>query len=269
MIKLSELDWAKASIEDRKAFYRAVKNSIDNGWLTLNELFLATLGRAPELTADFTQRWRRGTLARHYYAPLAQTYEQKCPDAASVLALKLSTSLSRSPDALLWDKLLTEHGTKGRLSIANPFALGLTRRDEPNTDLPLKITHGSPYCFSLNFDISGTVLVVKKHETGEWHPIALGQTGQDFGLEIDAGVCHLPWDAEAQSVIPLREYADIGMRQFAMIVADSNILSAYASSFIPEYEVPITLLNELAGVLLAQDEDKRQIHVQRAVFAAQ
>ncbi|HAT86679.1 MAG TPA: hypothetical protein DCS30_12490 [Rhizobiales bacterium] len=269
MIKLSELDWAKASNEDRKSFYRAVKNSIDNGWLNLNELFLETLGRVPELTDDFTLRWRRGTLARHYYAPLAQTYEQKCPDAASSLALKLSTSLSRSSDALLWDKLLAERGIKGKLMIINPFALGLTRRDEPNSNLPLKITHGSPYCFSLNSDISGAVLVVERHETGDWHPIALGQTDQDFGLKIDAGIQHLPWDAKTQSVIPLREYADIGLRQFAMIIADSETLSSYANSFIPEHEVPITLLNELAGALLEQDKDSWKVHTQRVVFAAQ
>lgn len=249
--------------------YLAVKNRVRHDETTWARFLGEAFAERPvELTDDFMKRLGRGVSRRGQYAQMAKQFELEFPVEAEVLALELSSYLPVKEDADAWDRLLEEYGAYGALRTINPEALGLSRRDAPSSQERPEIKLGEPYCFSLSSESEAIALLMERHEQGDWHPIALGRTEKDWHGALTAGENLLPWNSDENRPFVLREHADIGVREFVLVLSDQETLAGLAKLIAPNKPLTDAWLHRLAEALMAEEIPQMQAHRLDVVFVA-
>lgn len=207
-----DIDWLKASEDDRKRLYVATRAVADAGDISVEEIMDAALGRKALMGTDYMSTFRRGKI-RKSYAKLIHGW---------IVTNHLEIANGIAPDLFplshtdAWQQYLEKHAIQGSLRIARfDKSMGLVqrKRSQPTPEEVLKL--GEEFCFHLDSEIDDHAVAFQEYE-GNVHPLPLGSK-DGLSMSIKAGEQFLPLD-EAGRPEKLSEASDLGHHKFVVAV---------------------------------------------------
>ncbi|KPD13142.1 hypothetical protein [Phaeobacter sp. 11ANDIMAR09] len=211
---LVDIDWLKASEDQRKQLYVATRAVADAGSTTVEEIMDVALGRKALMGTDYLSTFRRGKIRKSYAKLIHGWIAENHIEIANNIAPGLFP-LSHT-DA--WGRYLAEHAIHGRLRIARfgrqSFGLVQRKKDQPKPDEVLKL--GEEFCFHLDSDIYGYAVAFQEYK-GTLHPLPLGSNGE-LHMQVQAGEQILPIKEDGKPD-KLTEMNDLGQHLFIISVA--------------------------------------------------
>lgn len=210
---LVDIDWLKATEDERKRLYVATRAVADASGLSVEEIMDAALGRKALMGTDYMSTFRRGKIRRSYakliHGWIAENHIQ--------IANQIAPDLFVIPNTDAWGRYLETNAIHGKLRIARfDKTMGLVQRkaSQPKPEEVLKL--GEEFCFHLDSDISGYAVAFQEYE-GKLHPLPLGQN-DNLEATIEIGEQFLPIDDNGRPE-RLTEASDLGHHRFVVIVA--------------------------------------------------
>ena len=210
---LVDIDWLKASEDQRKQLYVATRAVADAVSTTVEEIMDAALGRKALMGADYMSTFRRGKIRKSY----AKLIHGWVSENHIEIANNIAPDLFPLPHTDAWTQYLAEHAIHGRLRIArfgrNSMGLVQRKKDLPKPDEVLKL--GEEFCFHLDSDMDGFAVAFQEYK-GVMHPIPLGVNGE-LEAQAQKGEQLLPVSANGQPE-RLSEEVDLGHHRFIVVV---------------------------------------------------
>jgi hypothetical protein len=204
-----DIDWLKASEDQRKQLYVATRAVADAGNTTVEEIMDAALGRKALMGTDYTSTFRRGKIRKSY----AKLIHGWITGNYIEIANNIAPNLFPRPHTDAWEQYLAKHAIHGKLRIARfgRRSMGLVQRknDLPKPDEVLKL--GEEFCFHLDSDMSGYVVAFQEYK-GILHPLPLGPYGEPH-TQVQEGEQLLPLNASRRPE-RLSEETDLGCHRF-------------------------------------------------------
>ena len=229
MCAVTEVNWADASVADRrgptKALYAVLRDVAKHQGLRFDHLIAEAQGSPIADTEDPHRNFRRGEIAwqkaQSIHEWLAMNHFEFAQDRAP--------ELFQTPRRSAWDVFIKTHAVEGsvRAFAVEPFAIA--RREPPADDTPV-FRIGQKFAFELTTEDSGYV-VAFEHYADEWHPLPLGDDLRHLTVPLKVGSNTLPRDGKG-SAIPLSEYDDAGVHQFAFVVSKDQRLPVDRKSIV-------------------------------------
>lgn len=209
-----EIDWLKASEEDRKKLYvatRAVADAID---MSVEEIMDASLGRKALMGTDYMSTFRRGKIRRSY----AKLIYQWIAGHHHSTAHKLYADLFPKRPTDAWDDHLDQHAISGRLKLVrfSQSSFGLVARAREATAPDETIKLGDPFCLQINCTEDGYSVAFQIY-AGKWHSLPLVSDGS-LTVQLKSGDQLLPITTDAKPD-PIVERHDAGPHKFVVLIA--------------------------------------------------
>lgn len=212
------MNWSKASIAERKALYRAIRETISEGRTNWAVLYEEVLGEEFAPGIDYEANFRAGRIARPKAASFYSWLSDNVPDRAAALVAELHSGLPATENTL-WADFVHEHGEHGEhadVSIirVKRHGLGIVQPAEQQALWPYKIGLGDHFCFELTSPFSGFALGLQC-VNGSWYRMPL--VPGDMLVPIGAGKNTLPISSDG-TVLPLSENEDAGFHSFIFML---------------------------------------------------
>lgn len=211
---LVDIDWLKATEDERKRLYVATRAVADASDLSVEEIIDAALGRKALMGTDYMSTFRRGKIRRSY----AKLIHGWVTENHIQIANYIAPDLFALPNTDVWDRYLETHAIHGKLRIARfDRSMGLVqrKRSQPKPEEVLKL--GEEFCFHLDSEISGYAVAFQEYE-GKLHPLPLGQN-DDLATTIEIGEQFLPIGDNGRPE-QLSEASDLGHHTFIVAIAE-------------------------------------------------
>jgi hypothetical protein len=209
-----EIDWLKATEDQRKQLYVATRAVADAADITVEAIIDAALGRKVLMGADYISTFRRGKIRRSYAKLVYGWIVKRHLQTAQAIA----TDLFPLPHADAWEELIDTKAIHGELRIARfgRASMGLVQRadKQPKPTEVLKL--GEEFCFHIETGMEGYLTAYQGYRD-QWHLLPLGADGAAITL-IQQEAVFLPMNDEGQPV-PLVENEDVGYHRFVIIIA--------------------------------------------------
>ncbi|MFY0620874.1 MAG: hypothetical protein JXQ89_04180 [Pelagimonas sp.] len=209
-----DIDWLKASEDQRKQLYVATRAVADAGNTTVEEIMDAALGRKALMGTDYMSTFRGGKIRKSYAKLIHGWIAGNHIETANNIA----PDLFPLPHTDAWDSYIETHGIRGKLQIKR-FAkneLNLIKkvkvRDAPDATLKL----GEEFCFFLKSDLRTHAIGFERYKE-KWHVMPLGPNGSHTFL-LQSDEAHFPIDINGE-IERLTEESDLDIHRFAFVVS--------------------------------------------------
>lgn len=210
---LVDIDWLKASEDQRKQLYVTTRAVADASNTTVEEIMDAALGRKALMGTDYMSTFRRGKIRKSY----AKLIHGWIADNHIEIANNIAPDLFPLSHTNAWEQYLAEHAIHGKLRIARfgRQSMGLVQRKkkQPKPDEVLKL--GEEFCFHLDSDLDGYAVAFQRYQ-GSMYPLPLGPNGE-LQIQVQVGQQFLPVNADGHPE-RLSEEVDLGHHRFIVVV---------------------------------------------------
>jgi len=224
-----EVDWANASVADRrrptKALYMVLRELAKHLGARFDDLVVEAQGSPISDTEDPHRNFRRGEIAWQK----AQTMHEWLAGNHYDFGQAKAPEMFQIPRRSEWEMFLQAHAATGgiRAMAVEPFAIA--RRDPPEDEATV-FRIGQKFVFELTTPEPSYVVAFERY-AAEWHPLPLAADVRNLKVQLRDGLNILPRDGKG-AAIPLCEYDDTGLHQFAFVVSQDQRLPVDRKSIV-------------------------------------
>ncbi|WP_066707198.1 hypothetical protein [Celeribacter ethanolicus] len=221
-----DIDWLKASEEERMQLYKLTFNVGKLLNLTVYQIMDAALGRKIVMGKDYVANFRKGKI-RRAYAKLI--YEWLTEHHFDLLLQVAPEKFPETPEQR-WQAILEERARSDcfRLVLV-PKTMGIVERESQLKPADLTLRLGERFCFELDSEAEGHAVALQSVR-GQWHNIPLGSEGET-SAPVQVGKSHLPKIPNGQ-LDPLAENHDEGLHEFVLVTASEADIPADIKSLV-------------------------------------
>lgn len=264
-------DWYEASVEERKALYRATRQLVDRGTMTWDQIYERAFGERFHRGTGYESNFGNGKIARYRAAIIFRWLRDEYPELAATVEREI-TGFYESPDTSgLWERLITEHGVFEAVHVIreqrSPPEAPQPREGAPkhiqqqdqitlaraeiaqDKQSSYRMDMNHPFRFRLASPISGAVLGFQ-WVRGRWWSIPLGpgtiqsavrEGEQDLppkqGVSLDGGL--------------LIEGIEAGLHRVVFVIIPDNLAASAVTRYTLDDYVSIGFLDSFAQAILA------------------
>ena len=260
------IDWLGATIEHRKALYRAVRRAMDNDYLNWTQVFALALN-GERLGTGYEDTFRAGRIGRKRAKRLYEWLARDHPIQAMRLDDELGVSDAEDREGTVWQDLLAAHGRyEGVSAVLLPDAsIGIVTLADPEPLARPVISLGASFCFQLYTDLEGGALAFQQVER-QWYPLPLSDKG--LAEIVTAGRQYVPRLPDSDRPAPLSEEQHGGRHAFAFLVVTAAMIGALTQKLIAGRIIPPTTLDEIARAIEGSAEPWRLYRI-NLLFSSQ
>ncbi|HAT86956.1 MAG TPA: hypothetical protein DCS30_14030 [Rhizobiales bacterium] len=211
-----EIDWLKATIDQRKLLYKVARGIADTGIITVEEILFEAVGPSLQMGTDYVSSFRAGKIKRSYaalvHAWLGEHYLFQ--------SRKIMPELFPMPHTDAWQEYVKAHAIRGQLhilKIGDGLDMVQRSRHKQKPDSILKI--GDDFCFRLNSDATGYAVAFVIY-SGQMTLLPLGPN-EEQTVTIKEGRQLFPLDEDGH-LDPLAEEINLGPHTFIISVASER-----------------------------------------------
>lgn len=233
------IDWLAASVEQRKALYRAVRRLMAEEAIGWNGIYEA-LGRSVPTGGGYEDNFRAGRIARQTANQIYRWMARAFPGHAVRLDRDLDAG---EPQGERWRSFLQEHGRFERIAavlLPEP-AIGVVAFAKPEPLARPVIPLGAPFCFQIESDHSGAVIAFQ-HVHEQWFALPLRPDGLSESLAQRRQ--YLPRQANGEP-LALSEDAQAGRHGFLFLIGDAALIGAIMP-LVQDGAIPTSTLDRIA-----------------------
>lgn len=236
------IDWLAASVEQRKALYRAVRRLMAEEAIGWNGIY-ESLGRSVPTGSGYEDNFRAGRLARQTANQIYRWMVREYPDHAARLDRDLSAN---EAEGRRWRSFLQEHGRFERIAavlLPEP-SIGVVAFAKPEPLARPVIPLGAPFCFEIDSDRDGVAIAFQN--VGEsWHALPLRQGA--LSEAVIWGCQYLPRQMNSEP-LALSEEAHSGRHGFLFLIGNAALIEAI-TPLVPDGAIPPSTLDRIAAAL--------------------
>lgn len=167
------IDWLQASVEDRKALYRVLREVMNREGLGWAEIYKRALNEAP-VGSGYEDNFRAGRIGRKKARRIADWLGATYPAYAARLDQALGERGQVEVGGAAWTGFLARHGRYDAVSavlLPEP-SLGIVTFARPEPLARPVIPLGAPFCFRFEAAFAGAVLAFQS-VGGRWYALPL------------------------------------------------------------------------------------------------
>ncbi|MBT8154033.1 hypothetical protein KMP13_08995 [Epibacterium ulvae] len=212
-----DIDWLKASEDQRKQLYVATRSVADASDTTVEAIMDAALGRKALMGTDYMSTFRRGKIRRSYAKLIHGWIANHHPE----LGHQFAADLFPQPNTDAWGQFLDEHAVRGQLRSVKfkPSSLGLVERARQTVKPDDTLRLGEKFCLQIECK-GGRYAQAYQIYKGQWHPIPLCDDGSMTARIAEGdGLLPIQFDGTPD---PLVEQRDTGPHQFVVITSQTG-----------------------------------------------
>lgn len=220
-----DIDWLKASENERKQLYVASRAVADAADISVEEIMDAALGRKVLMGTDYMSTFRRGKIRRSYAKLIYQWISENHFGKAHSLAPAI---FSETPEQR-WQAIVDERAIPDKLNIVLvETEFGIARRSSQRRQAATTIRFGALYCLEFEYHEEATAILFQKVH-GQWHNIEIG-AGMATPANLKAGINFLPQGLSGCD--PLHEEEHEGIHDFVLVASRKSKIPAQINQLI-------------------------------------
>ncbi|WP_208354409.1 hypothetical protein [Pseudaestuariivita rosea] len=250
-----QVDWLKASNEQRAALYQVCKAIVAANPFSWDELFGETLARQAGTNTHLRDNFRRGTISCAHSAVIAAWIARE----HSATAQDIAPDLFPSDLSNAWEALTSESAIYGQLKIRllkQSRGIVQSAAKTPVTAKPIRL--GQHFCFDLTTGRSGQVMALQCVKT-DWYPLPLDMQSNQLAVHRDAGQHLLPLD-DGNRPHPIADYVHDGLHRFVFIIGPKDLIDALTEMLVPGETILPKTLNALAHAINKCSTNLAELH---------
>lgn len=208
-----DIDWLKASENERKQLYIATRAVADAADISVEEIIDAALGRKVLMGTDYMSTFRRGKIRRSYAKLIYKWISENHFGKAHSLAPAI---FSETPEQR-WQAIVDERAIPDKLNIVLvETGFGIARRSSERTKAATTIRFGALYCLEFEYHEEATAILFQKVH-GQWHNIEIGPDGA-AAAKLKPSLNLLPQSSNGRPD-PLYEEEHEGIHEFVLVTS--------------------------------------------------
>lgn len=258
-----EVDWLRATIEERKALHRVTSTILKAQGLSWQQFFLEELKPALHVAATYHQsNFAKGTIARDRALRVYNWIVANHLD----LAIRLDPVLFDPSLKSDWQQFLETQGRYGDAQLVRPKqGRNLVERADKNPVADRPVPLGQSFWFLIRNGFPGFVLGLEEYQ-GNWFPMALGHDDVTMAVPCPVGKQTLPYNINTGQPVMLRENADAGMHGFVFLVGSASLVWPFERQLTLGHAVLPETLDAIAHDFTEVDTGTMAVHRLNLIF---
>lgn len=254
------MDWLKASTGERKALFAVMRQLIRREGLGWQDVYECAWGKMAGVGTDYESNFRQGRIARNRAHQLYAWMVRDYPRYALQLDDMLEGTQTLHEAGAAWRALLAAHGRYDSIEavrLPDPLA-GIVSFADPEPLAHPVIPLGAPFCFQVQ---SGNAAHALAFQTVQSKCYALPLRPDRLFDTVTAGSTYLPRLPDSQRPNPLSEEEQNCRHGFVFLLGGAALIEAVAARVHAEIAIAPLLLDEIAAIIRASDEDWRLLRI--------